>query len=182
MNDSTLKNQADLSLEKAKEVILQHIPKEEILSIYVKGSYVQNELQPESDVDVVVILKDEKYLPEIYELTNKFGKDIVPNFQIVAYTLKELQTGEKASNRIKNTTPVSLFVKHMSQLPLLYGSKPDGQLFTRTDKKDLTSHISVFNNRFFPDFYNGKFKFNELVKQVLWLTEREQRTLGNTPE
>lgn len=177
-----LKEQADISLLKAKETILNSISNEEILSIYVKGSYVQDELQPDSDVDVVVILKSEEYLPAVYELTEKFGDTTVPPFQIVAYTLEELQTGKWSSKRIKTSTTISIFVKQMDQLPLLYGSKPEGKLFTRTDIKDLTALISAFEKNFLPDFEKGTFRFDELVKQVIWLTERELRAKGIVPD
>ena len=68
INYTELKGKAELSIEKAKAVILQNIPKEEIIAIYVKGSYAQGELRPDSDVDVVVILKTEEYLPKVYTL------------------------------------------------------------------------------------------------------------------
>jgi predicted nucleotidyltransferase len=181
-NQLELKEKADISLSKAKETILKSIPNEEIVSIYVKGSYVQDELRPDSDVDVVVILRSDKYFLSVYELTEKFGDTTEPPFQIVAYTLEELQTGKLSSNRTKNPTSISAFVKHLDQLPLLYGAKPEGQLFTRTDVKDLTALMSAFEKRFLPDFDKGTFKFNEMVKQVIWLTEREQRARGIVPD
>lgn len=181
-NQLELKQQADISLQKAKETILQSIPNDEIVSIYVKGSYVQDELQPDSDVDVVVILKSDEYFSAVYELTEKYGNTTKPPFQIVAYTLDELQTGKLSSKRTKNPTTISIFVKQMDQLPLLYGSKPEGQLFTRTDVKDLTALISAFENKFLPDFEKKTFKISELVKQVMWLTEREQRAKGIVPD
>ena len=177
-----LKQKAEISIEKAKETILQNIPKEEILSIYVKGSYVQGELQESSDVDIVVILKTNEYLPAVYELTEKFGKTTEPPFQAVAYTLEELKTGKWSPKRTKNSTTISSFVKHLDQLPLIYGSKPEGELFTRTDEKDLTALISAFRTNFLPGINDGSFKFDELVKQVLWLTERERRALGKIPD
>ncbi len=174
-----LKQKAEFSIEKAKRVILNNIPDEEIISIYVKGSYAQGELQPDSDVDVVVILKTEEYLPKVYTLdTNTSNPTEIP-FAIVAYTLKELQTGEKAVNRPKISSPVSVFVKQLDFLPLIYGEKPEGNLFTRTDKKDLTAHPSAFHSTFLPDYVVGKFSIQELVKQALWLADREQRLLGN---
>jgi predicted nucleotidyltransferase len=177
-----LREKADISLSKAKEIILKSIPNEEIVSIYIKGSYVQDELQPDSDVDIVVVLKSDEYLPTIYELTKKFGDTTEPPFQIVAYTLEELQTGKWSLNRTKNSTAISAFVKHLDQLPLLYGAKPEGRLFTRTDVKDLTALMSAFEKSFLPDFEKGTFKFNEIVKQVMWLTEREQRAQGIVPD
>ena len=181
-NQMEIKEKAKISIEKAKEIILQAIPNEEILSIYVKGSYAQDELQEGSDVDIVVILKSDEYLPAVYELTEKFGETTEPPFQIVAYTMEELQTGKWSPNRTKNTSPVSLFVKQLDFFPLIYGVKPEGELFTRTDKKDLTALLSVFRTNFLPGIAAGSFKFHELVKQVLWLTEREQRALGNIPD
>ena len=90
-----LKEKAEIALQKAKEIILESIPNDEIVSIYVKGSFVRDELVPDSDVDVVVILKSEEYLPAVYELTEQYGKSTTPPFQIVALTVKELKTGER---------------------------------------------------------------------------------------
>ena len=42
--------------------------------------------------------------------------------------------------------------------------------------------MSAFEKNFLPNFEKGTFKFSEIVKQVIWLTEREQRTLGIVPE
>jgi predicted nucleotidyltransferase len=181
-NPLELKEKADISLAKAKETILKSIPNEEIVSIYIKGSYVQGELQPNSDVDVVVILKSDEYLPLLYELSEKFGNTEEPPFQISPYTLDELQTGKWSSNRTKNSSTISIFVKQLDQLPLIYGKKPEGKLFTRTDAKDLTALMSAFENNFLPNFEKGTFKFHEIVKQVIWLTEREQRTRGLMPD
>jgi predicted nucleotidyltransferase len=181
-NQLELKEQADVSIQKAKETILKSIPNDEIVSMYVKGSYVRDELQPDSDVDIVVILKSNEYLPAVYELTEKFGNTTEPPFQIVAYTLEELQTGTWSPNRTQNASTISLFVKHLDKLPLLYGSKPEGRLFTRTDIKDLTALMSAFEKSFLPDFEKGTFKFDDVVKQVMWLTEREQRAQGIVPD
>ena len=174
-----LKQKATLSLEKAQAVILQNIPAGQITAIYVKGSYAQGELQADSDVDVVVILKTEEYLPKVYTLDADESNPKEIPFAIVAYTLSELQTGAKAQNRPRVTSPVSVFVKQLPYLPLIYGAKPSGPLFTRTDKKDLTAHMSAFRSTFLPDYAAGKFTVKELVKQVLWLADREQRVLGN---
>ena len=173
-----LKQKAENSLERAKKVILENISNQEIVAIYVKGSYVQGELQSDSDVDVVVILKSEEFLPKVYDIHDDSGLEIP--FSIVAYTMGELLTGEKATNRPKTTSPVSIFVKQLDYLPIIYGAKPEGNLFTRTDKKDLTAHMSAFRSTFLPDYVLGKFSIKELVKQVLWLIDREQRLLGNT--
>ncbi len=181
VDSDELKQRAKISIQKAKELILESIPNNEIVSIYIKGSYVQDELRPDSDVDIVVILKNEEYLPAVYLLTEQYGKSANPPFQIVAYTMKELETGEKASNRIKNTTAVSRFVKHLDSLPLIYGTKPEGRLFTRTDEKDLAISIKNFRTMFIPEYKAGTFGFEQVVKQVFWLIEGEQRLKGLNP-
>jgi len=177
-----LKEKAEASILKAKEILLQAIPNEEIISIYVKGSYVQGELRPDSDVDIVVILKGDKYLPSIYELTEKFGNTTEPPFQAIGYTLDELKTGQWSLNRPRKSTTISVFVKHMDQLPLIYGNKPVEQLFTRTDIKDLRALLSFFEESYLSGFEKGIVKFGGLVKIVLWLVEREQRALGMKPD
>jgi predicted nucleotidyltransferase len=170
---------AEITISKAKELILQSIPNDEIVSMYIKGSYVQKEMQPNSDVDIVVILKTEQYLPAVYELTEQYGESVTPPFQAVVYTMKELQTGERASNRTRNTTTISIFVKQMEYLPLIYGTKPEGPLFTRTDKKDLTAYLGVFRKTFMAELKEGKLSFKGLVKLTLWLIERAERAGGN---
>ena len=175
----TLIKQAEDSIQKAKEVILNNIPKEEIISIYVKGSYAQGELRPDSDVDIVVVLKTEEFLPKVYTLDDDISNPKEIPFAIVAYTLKELQTGEKAINRPRVTSPVSVFVKQLDHLPFIYGTKPEGKLFVRTDTKDLTALIGAFRSTFLPQYEEGKFSIKQLVKQILWLSDREQRALGN---
>ncbi len=176
-----LKQKAEISIQKAKELILKSIPNNEIVSIYLKGSYVQDEMLPDSDVDIVVILKSEECLPLVYQLTERYGDTVNPPFQIVAYTMKELETGEKASNRIKSTTSVSRFNKHLDSLPLIYGTRPEGRLFMRTDEKDLAINIQNFRIMYIPDYKEGKFEFKQVVKQVFWLVEAEQRLKGLEP-
>ena len=173
---------AEISIQRGKEKILQSVPNDSIVAIYVKGSYVQRAMKPGSDVDLIVILKDEEYLPAIYELSEKSkDPDYVP-FTVSGYTLDEMRTGKFASNRTKSPTAISATVKHLDQLLLIYGSKPEGELFIRTDVRDLTALISAFEKGFLPDYEDGSFKFGSIVKQVLWLTEREQRALGKMPD
>lgn len=182
ITESDIYTKAEISIRRGKEKILQSIPHDSIIAIYVKGSYVQKAMLPGSDVDMIVILKDEEYLPALYELSEKSkDREYVP-FSVSGYTLDELQTGKFASNRTKSPTSISSTVKHMDQLLLIYGSKPEGELFTRTDTKDLTALLSAFKKGFLPDYEKGTFKFGSIIKQVLWLTEREQRALGKVPD
>ena len=186
LSKQELKERAELSIQKGKGIILQNIPNEEIIAIYIKGSYVQDELRPDSDVDLVVILKSEKYLSSVYKLSEDFGNLVLPPFSTSVYTLDELYTGKlsikRISDREKHVTPVKYFSIHFIHFPLIFGSKPEGKLFTRNNDKNLLTQVSVFKKMFLPAYNNGTFKFDGLVKQALWLSEIEQRVLGYTPE
>ena len=46
------------SLKKLKKIILREIPKEKIVAIYVKGSFIRREMNEDSDVDVFIIIDD----------------------------------------------------------------------------------------------------------------------------
>jgi hypothetical protein len=48
-------------------------------------------MRVDSDVDVVVILRTDQYLPAVYELTKRLGNTTHPPFQAGAFTLEELQ-------------------------------------------------------------------------------------------
>ncbi|MFH1917101.1 MAG: hypothetical protein ABIJ21_07610 [Nanoarchaeota archaeon] len=56
-NMSPLEKKGIHSLQAAKRIILKHIPKDEIIAIYAKGSFVRREMTDKSDVDTVTILK-----------------------------------------------------------------------------------------------------------------------------
>jgi predicted nucleotidyltransferase len=55
-----LEKSAIESLKIAKKIILSEIPKEKIVAIYVKGSFVRREMDEKSDVDTAIILKESK--------------------------------------------------------------------------------------------------------------------------
>lgn len=176
-----LEKKAISSLLKAKELILKTIPKDNIFAIYVKGSMIQRGLKQESDVDIAVMLSDDTYLNKLYELNDKEDLFEMP-VQFVAYTLEELKTGNFPETRIKKPTPVSRFAKHLGSYKLIYGKPLDiKNIFTRTDFQHLRSSIDFFNDFFIPDYESGKFKFQNLLKQVFWLTEDELRYKGMRP-
>ena len=52
-----LETSAIVSLEKTKKIILKNIPKTELISIYLKGSFIRREMKKHSDVDFIVIVK-----------------------------------------------------------------------------------------------------------------------------
>lgn len=181
-NTTKLEKMGISVLKLAKKIILQNIPKEEILAIYVKGSFIRREMNEKSDVDIVTILKTTKYFNKLKEL-DEWGKNsgYVPYPQFVVYSINELKTGKRISKKSNSAAP-SRIVKHLKEYKLIYGDDLSKMnLCTRSDKKDFEALSKVFVKSWIPNYKIGKFNFNMLVKQTFWLVENEQRALGNKP-
>jgi len=177
MEYSDLKNKATKSIEKAKTLILENIPNDEIICICVKGSYIQDYLLPRSDVDLVVILKTNQYLLKVYELSEQ-GKDYEPQFSISVYTIDELKTGSLDALRPRAPTSISRFNKSVNDLLFIFGSLPSGEYFKRSDERDIEIDIKILRTKILPEYEAGSHSFYELLKWVMRLTESEQRLNG----
>ena len=54
---TTIEKKAIVSIKKSRSLILKSIPKNKIVAIYIKGSFVRREMNKKSDVDIVPIVK-----------------------------------------------------------------------------------------------------------------------------
>jgi len=181
-NKTDLEKSAIKSLKAGKKIILDNLPKEEIVSIYIKGSFPRREMNGKSDVDIVVILKTIKYLQKINKLEKKYKQEYQPEIQFIVYSLWELKTGKKLKNKGKNKASTSRVVKHLNNYYLIYGKAlEEEKLFYRSDEKDLDLMIKVFKEKFLMDYQEKRFGFSEIIKQVFWLVENEEKTKGNNP-
>src|SRR3989344_8594091 len=82
------------TLKKGVNLIFENIPPENIVSIYLKGSFYRREMNKDSDVDVSVVVDDDKYLDNLYDLQKKFGNSKDLNFGFGGYSISELKTGK----------------------------------------------------------------------------------------
>jgi predicted nucleotidyltransferase len=57
---------------KAKDFILENIPNDEIVSIYLTGSLARREVNTNSDIDLIVILKTLVYANRVESLKESF--------------------------------------------------------------------------------------------------------------
>lgn len=163
-------------------LILENIPEDEIISIYVKGSFVRREMTRKSDVDVVTVLKTAKYISEIKKL-DKWGEGsgLKPYPQFLGYSLWELRTGKRLKGKFDGGSS-SRMVKHLGEYELIYGEDLIKRIFfMKSHEDDLEGMVRAFSNWFIPDYENEKFSFGMLVKQTFWLVENEQRYLGRNP-
>lgn len=177
-----LEEAAIKSIKSTKRIILKEIPKEEIIAICVKGSFVRREMNKKSDVDTVTILKTREYLPKLKKLEEKYRDEFEPKLQIVGYSLWELKTGKRTKFKGENKASSSRFVKHLNEYRIIYGKTLQSeQFFTRSDKEDLQGMVGAFRKLFLPALERKEFSFSEVAKQVFWLVENEQKLKGKNP-
>lgn len=169
-----LEKKAIDALKQGLNIIMSNIPKEDILSIYLKGSFLRREMNPKSDVDVSIIVKEEKYLKTFQILNEKYRHSIKPDFEFGGYTLDELKTGNfsKYGKKMRAGTP--RFVRHIPTYKLLYGEELDIEnLYTKPDIKLFHGLIKAFENIFIPMYNKKQMGFQMILKQTLWLVELE---------
>lgn len=178
-----IEEKAIKTLLEGKKIILENIPKEEIVSIYVKGSFPRREMNKKSDVDFVAIVKNNKYLTKLKTLEKKYSKAFPIEIAIRGYSLWEIKTGKRVKNKQSHLSP-SKFMKHISYHKLLLGKDlTKEKFFEKKDKEELIDLALTIKNLFLKKHFEGlpEFGFSQLIKQVFWLTENEQRALGKNP-
>lgn len=173
------------SIKAAEKILTENIPKDQLLSIYVMGSFVRREMNKKSDVDFLVVIKDNKYLPKIQSITYKFGHTYDPRLSIAGYSLWELKTGKKYKFKSARKLDKPFPIKVAPMLPgcmLIYGKPINAKmLIQRTPQGDVEGMISSFRETLFPAYERGVIGFDFLVKQVFWIAYDEQRALGKKP-
>ncbi len=141
-----------------------------------------------SDIDLVTILVSTDHLLKMRRLDNQYGGRLDPIVGFGAYSLWELKNGKRSIRKglKKNRTGISRILKHFENYKIIYGEPLDTSDFPRrSHRQDVEGMISVFRDLFIPSFNKKEegdksgMGFQEVIKQVLWLTENEQRYLGN---
>ncbi len=168
------------SLKIAKKVVLNNIPKGEIIAIYAKGSFIRREMNKNSDVDIFTVLKTKKYLKKLKVLGKKVKDNNSPKINIGSgCTLWELKTGNKINLKGIDKPAPPRINKHLPHYQLIYGGDVNKlKLYYKDDKLLLKGLIKTFNRFFLPKYEKKEIYFSELVKQVFWLVEFEQRAKG----
>ena len=178
-----LEEQAIKTLKAGKKIILKNIPKEQIVAIYAKGSFIRREMNRKSDVDTVTILKESKYLKKLRKLEKKYRDAYKPQIQFSGYSLWELKHNKRVELGKKLRASPSRMIRHLDHYNLIYGKQLRKKDFMKEgfEKGHIKGMVGAFNNIFLPGFEEKKFGFAEIVKQVFWLVENEQRDLGKNP-
>lgn len=181
-NKSELEKSGIESLKGVKNMVFKEIPKEEVMSIYVKGSFIRREMNKKSDLDIVLILKKSIFLKRIKKLNAKYSDKFKPALQFSGYSVWELKNNKRTGKDNENKAGPSRAVRHIDNYELIYGKRLDkNDFYCGPDKGHLKRMVYAFNNIFIPDYQKGNFGFSQLVKQVFWLVENEQIWKGKNP-
>jgi predicted nucleotidyltransferase len=170
-----------IALKKGLKFVLENVPKEEIVSICAKGSLVRREMKKDSDVDLFVVLKRKKFFKKMQALAYDLKKNSSPKINIgCPYTLWELKTGKKLKITGNVKPAPARIIKHLEHYRLLYGNKLSEFKFVQKDDMILLKNfIHTFDSYFLPMYEDKRITFPEIVKQVFWLVDLEQRARGN---
>ena len=153
-----LEEQAIKSLKSARKMILKNIPNREIFAIYVKGSFIRREMNQKSDVDMVVIIKENKNIKKVEKVSKKSQNKYNPKVGISVHSLWELKKNKHFGKTQKLRAKPDLFIKKVKHYKLIFGEKIAYEKYpSRTDKENLKARIKAFKEIFIP-FFNASWE------------------------
>jgi len=181
-NVDEIERKAIASLERAIEILFKKVPKEKIVSVYVKGSFVRREMHRKSDVDIVPIVKDNRTLRKILKIDKDKGEFYKPS-ELLPLSLGELKNNERL---VKSSFPKGkpdLFLFHLDSHRLIYGENLNkGNYKIRKLDEIFRSRIKGIETVFLPLYHNKEMGFGQILKQVLFLTDLELRMNREIPK
>ena len=177
LEESAIKN-----LKSIKRIILKRIPKSKIISIYVKGSFIRREMNKKSDVDLTVIVNDNKFIKKVEKIAKEYKDTYKPEINLGVHSLWELKNNKRLYKYKKPRGRPDLLTRKIKDYKLIFGKKINPKDYpSRDDKESLEIRIRTFRNTFIPWYIGKKMGFSEIIKQVFWLVELEEQVRGNDP-
>jgi predicted nucleotidyltransferase len=180
-NKTEIERRAINSIFVAQKILFENVSRDKIYAIYIKGSFVRREMNENSDVDIVPITDNNDALEEIKKLEKTKGTSYKPS-EFLPHSLEEFEHGRKNSEHNALKGNVDGFLRNIHNYKLIYGVALDTSKYpVRSDKEFLKGHINAFKNTFIPLYKQKKFSFSELIKQIFFLVEREERVNDREP-
>ena len=177
-NKTPLEQRAIKSIRKAKRILFTKISKEEIHSIYLKGSFVRREMKEKSDVDFVPIVYDNKTLNPILKLQGEQKKELKPT-ELLPLSLWELKNRKRYHARKEKGPKGAPSIDEFVRFRLIWGKGLKVCDFPARRPEDrLRGLIKAWKTIFIPLYEKEVFTFDQIIKQVFWLAEYEQMVKG----
>ncbi len=181
-NKTELEQRAIASVQRARDLVINSVPSNALVAIYIKGSFTRREMKEGSDVDFVPIVSENKYEGDIFGVNCPEIDPVV----VVPLSLEELKANKLSSEG--SYTPdlraePDLFLWKLDQYRLIYGKQlnpPDFPL--RSKEQIVQDEITKIRKGYIPAYRDGTIDFQPLLKEVFWLVEWEQEAKGQAVE
>lgn len=177
-NKTEIEKKAINSAKKARELVINAVPKDKLVAIYIKGSFARREMKNGSDVDMVPIVAENKYQGAAFGANTR---EIAPVI-IVPLSLWELENNKfftKWPRKPDERAKPDRLLKKLNECKLIYGKPMNPKKYPiRDDKTALKDEIKIIKTGYIPFYKKGEIKFDPLLKEVFWLVELEQSILG----
>jgi hypothetical protein len=166
------------SVKKARELVINSIPKDKLVAIYIKGSFTRREMKKGSDVDIVPIVTEDKYQGKIFSVNNP---EIDPVFAI-PLSIKEFE--DNTLHTRSNFKPdlraePDLLLLKLKDCKLIYGKALNPKKYPiRTTEQIVKDERSKIEKGYIKSYEKGKLDFEPLLKEVFWLVYWEQKAKG----
>ncbi len=178
---SQIERRAIQGIKNAQNTLFQYISKSKLVALYIKGSFVRREMLATSDVDMVPIVNDNKYINKILDL-DKEKKHLYRPAELLPLSLWELQHRKRYPARHEQGPKGNPSIDEFSTYKLIWGKELDTTKYpVRTPIGRFKGLLGAFNTTFLPLYAQKQFAFCSLIKQVFWLTRFEQHLQGKIP-
>jgi len=179
-NKSELEERAIVSVQRARELVIDSVPSNALVAIYIKGSFTRREMKEGSDVDLVPIVSENKYEGDIFGVNCPEIDPVV----VVPLSLEELRANKLSSKG--NYTPdlraePDLFLLKLNHYRLIYGKPLHPQDFPLRSKEQIVhDEINKIRNGYISAYRDGTIDFQPLLKEVFWLVAWQQEARGHS--
>ncbi|MBS3147848.1 hypothetical protein J4219_03105 [Candidatus Woesearchaeota archaeon] len=178
---SKIEQNAIRAVEKARQLLIKSIPKNKLVAIYIKGSFVRREMLPTSDVDMVPIVNDNRYLNKIITL-DKENRKLYSPAELLPLSLWEIKNQKRYPHRDETGPKGAPSIDQFTTHKLIWGKELDVSKYpSRTKSGRFKGLLSAFNTTFLPLYEQKQLGVKELTKQIFWLTDLEQHIDGKKP-
>ena len=131
---SKLERRAIKGVLAAKRILLQNIPRKKLVALYVKGSFVRREMLPRSDVDMVPIVNDNRYLNRIIAI-DKEKRHLYAPAELLPLSLWEIKHWKRYSHRNEKGPKGAPSIDQFSTYKLIWGKELDATQYPARTKR-----------------------------------------------
>jgi hypothetical protein len=177
-NKTEIEKKAIKSVEIARYLVVNSIPKDKLVAIYIKGSFTRREMKKGSDVDMVPIVAENKYQGAVFGVNSPEIEPVI----VVPLSLWEFKHNKlwtKSNRKPDLRAKPDRLLKKIKECKLIYGKPLNPKNYPiRDDKTTLKEEIRIIKNGYIPFYEKREIKFESLLKEVFWLVELEQTVFG----